>query len=261
MKGRFGWILLLGSLVLAGCQSSLVGKDPRDNLKGEQRTSSAESHLRLGYAYLQSGQIERGKDRFLRALQYAPELPKVQAGMGYYFSQVGQNQLAEVHYTEALRLDPTSSETLNSFGVHLCNTGKYSQAQVNFRKALSNQFYGTPARAYVNSGLCLLKENKPKQAIDDLREALKTEPENQQALRALTEFYLEDQKLNLATHYLNRYSRTAKSSPPLLWLQYQLATAKGDDKLATRALNTLQNSYPESDETFQLLQSLDRSNK
>lgn len=138
--------------------------------------TAAEYNIQLGIGYFREGQVDRAREKFLRALQQAPNLPEVQLAMGYFLLELQQADQAKSYYEKALKLAPNSPSVQNNFGVYLCRVGKYQKAIGYFLEAAKNAQYLTPDAAYENAGLCALKIPDKKQACRYFAEALRYNP-------------------------------------------------------------------------------------
>lgn len=144
--------------------------------------SAAEYNIRLGLGYLAEGQVPRAREKLLRALSQAPNMPEVQLAMGYFLLQINQLNQAGDYYQRALRLSPDSPEVQNNFGVYLCRAGQVRLAIKYFLRAATNSRYLHPDSAYENAGLCALKIPDKSQAKQFFEQALKFNPTRKQSL-------------------------------------------------------------------------------
>ncbi len=166
-------LILFLSLSLLACAS---------NQAEQHNPTAAEYNIRLGMGYFQEGQVDRAREKFLRALKQAPNLPEVQLAMGYFLLELKQVDQAKSYYERALKLAPNSPEVQNNFGVYLCRIGEYQKSIGYFVKVAKNEQYLHPDAAYENAGLCALKIPDKEQARRYFEEAKRYNPLRKQTL-------------------------------------------------------------------------------
>ncbi|NQD38632.1 type IV pilus biogenesis/stability protein PilW [Permianibacter sp. IMCC34836] len=233
-------------LCLAAC-SSAPSSQP-DNLASDKREKAAEARLAAASGYLDAGQMERAKFHLDKALQHAPDNANVQATLGYYYSLVSENKRAEEHFQKALRLDGDSPGVLDLYGVYLCRQGKYSKAQELFERAIAIPSNPKMASVMENAGLCALRSNAPEKADEYFRRALQHNPKQANALLEMANRELEQQRLERAKGYWDRFKEVGRDTPRSLWVGIQLAHALRDkDTVASLGLK-LEQIFPDSEE-------------
>ncbi len=169
---KFLYILFF-SIFLCSCAS----------IPNEQYNSTAaEYNVSLGFGYFRERQIDRAREKFLRALTQDPNSSEVQLAMGYFLLQLKQFDQAKPYYMKALKLAPNSPAVLNNYGAYLCETGKYQVAIKYFLDAANNPQYLHPDAAYENAGLCALKIPDKKKASNYFRKALQFNPLRKRSL-------------------------------------------------------------------------------
>lgn len=144
--------------------------------------TAAEYNIRLGMGYFREGQVDRAREKLLRALQQAPNLPEVQLAMGYFLLELKQTDQAKPYYEKALKLAPDSLAVQNNFGVYLCRVGEYQKSISYFLKVAKNANYLHPDAAYENAGLCALEIPNKEQARHYFQEALRYNPLRKKSL-------------------------------------------------------------------------------
>ena len=132
--------------------------------------------------YFREGQVDRAREKLLRALQQAPNLPEVQLAMGYFLLELKQTDQAKPYYEKALKLAPDSLAVQNNFGVYLCRVGEYQKSISYFLKVAKNANYLHPDAAYENAGLCALEIPNKEQARHYFQEALRYNPLRKKSL-------------------------------------------------------------------------------
>src|SRR5438045_8473180 len=74
---------------------------------------AANTNVQLGLAYLQSGDMQRAKQKLLLAEQQAPASTESQGAMGYFLESTGNFSQAEAYYRKAVTLNPSSGAAQN----------------------------------------------------------------------------------------------------------------------------------------------------
>lgn len=165
-------IFLLSFLAVSGCATT----KSEEAEKAKKNIKVAEIDIELGIAYLNKGDIERSKQKFLFAQQKAPQLPEVWYSTAYFFEKTGNKDLAKANYIKAVELAPKRGDVLNNYGTFLCRNGKYAESIHYFLDATKDQQYLDTASAYENAGFCALKIPDKTQAITYFNLALQTDP-------------------------------------------------------------------------------------
>lgn len=113
--------------------------------------NSAQAQFELGNAYTDAGQWEQAQAAYQKAIELDPNFQSAYANLGVVYYQLGQLDLSASQYQKALELDPTDGDVAYNLGA-----------------------------LYLQQAL--LKGNPPdpnlvKQAIDQLQQAIKLDPD------------------------------------------------------------------------------------
>jgi len=193
-------------ILLSGCSSAIEKK-----VLPQAQVRSASVNTQLGMAYLQKGDVQRAKLKFLNAIDEAPLVPDAWYSMGYFLEVTGQKEQAKAHYLQAIKLDPTNGVGHNNYGTFLCRAGQYQAGIDQFMLSAQDPRYLQIASAYENAGLCALKIPNHKLAYDYFNKAIINDPH-------LATSYLELAKLDIATGQYttarNHLSGFLNVSPP-----------------------------------------------
>ncbi|HXE79438.1 MAG TPA: FG-GAP-like repeat-containing protein [Vicinamibacterales bacterium] len=114
----------------------------------------AEAHNDLGTLLAREGDLEGAIARFRAALDAAPDYPDALNNLGYALLLSGQDAEARSLYERALELQPDFPEALNNLGLLLGRAGQLDAAEGYFRKALERR--ATYAEAANNLALVLV---------------------------------------------------------------------------------------------------------
>ena len=115
---------------------------------------AAKMNIKLGYAYLARGQVERAELKFNTALNLAPNNALVLKGMGDYYLQTDRFWLAKGFLARAYQLVPSNPEYKNNYAVALCRSGEAQKAVSLFKQLSRNPQYPGRSHAWENALLC-----------------------------------------------------------------------------------------------------------
>jgi len=214
-------VLTLLSVNLIACQA-LQTPDPAEGKK----ISAAKINDRLGIAYLDRHDIQRAKQKFLLALELAPNIPEPWYSMGYFLESTGNKEQARKYYLKAIKISPQRGDALNNYGTFLCRAGDYEGAIAYFMKATKDPQYLERASAFENAGLCSLKLPQAKGAMAYFKRALEEDPSRPASLMELAQLNYKEGNYKSARHTLDQYLQLL---PPSMQ-SYQLEK-KIDSKL------------------------------
>lgn len=137
--------------------------------------------LVLGSRAMSQLDMERVLTRlYPRALELAPQDPKVHVAMGKGLFMTGQGEKARGFYQKAIELDPACDEAYFQIGVISQNQGKEAEAKRMFLKAL--EFQPENANVHNNLGVAELQLGQYEQAIRSFEKALDIYPEHIEAI-------------------------------------------------------------------------------
>jgi len=167
---------------------------------------------------------------------------------------------AIAHLNEALKLAPKYAEAWNSLGVVYYQTKDYTQAEQCFRKAteIAPEDW-TPA---VNLGGVLLNLQRPQEALEYNRYAVKARPNDALANSQLGMTYFRLGEMEKAEQYLATAERLDPShfSHPQLLLA-EIYARRGDKASTLRELNDFVSRFPDSEVAAELRKRLAQVNK
>jgi type IV pilus assembly protein PilF len=197
----------------------------------------ARVHTELASAYYERGNMGVALEELRVAVEADPAYAPAFNVLGLVHMDLRENAVAQQHFERALRLSPNDPDINNNYGWFLCQSGREEQSIAYFLAALKNPLYNTPARSYVNAGLCAMKKNNERDAFDYFQRALRSEPDNLQALLNLASIQHKRGQLEPARAYIGRYNKLVEPSAESLWLALRIERKLGD-KSAENALAT-----------------------
>jgi type IV pilus assembly protein PilF len=197
-------LLIIGIMsCLAACQTA------QSSAEEEKKITAAKINDQLGIAYLERHDIQRAKQKFLLALDLAPNIPESWYSMGYFLESSGNREQAKKYYLKSVELAPERGDVLNNYGTFLCRSGDYQGAVSHFLKAAQDPKYLDVAAAYENAGLCSLKVPNNAQALAYFEKALAEDPGRSASLIELAELNYKLGNYKKAREHLNQYLKQA----------------------------------------------------
>lgn len=240
------WIALLFLLAgLAGCGTPSGGANA---------TASAKVHTELAGMYYEMGKYGVALEELDLAIQADRSYAPAYGVRGLVNMALREDKEAEEDFQKSLRLDSTDSDTHNNYGWFLCQRDRVKEAIPQFMAALKNPLYRTPARAYLNAGLCSNKAGNNKDAEEFLQKSLQIEPGLAQAWLGLAELSFANADYFTAKKYFTSFSeRSGSLTAEQLWLAVRIARKNGDRNSESSYGMQLRKLYPDARETQMLM--------
>jgi type IV pilus assembly protein PilF len=243
------WVPVLLGLTLAACASTAEREAEQSKKK-----QFVETHVQLGASYLERGQLDIARTMLEKALDARSDDPQANNMMALLQWRLRNVSEAEKYFRRAVDAAPANPEAENNYGVFLCQElRRYEEAIRWFEKVASNQYYGSPAAAYENAGLCLMTKPAPAEAEKYFREALRFNPRQAKSLYEMARISYDAGKALSARGFIQRYFQSAGDTPASLLLASRIERAlKNRDGEASYAVR-LTGKFPESPEALQLV--------
>lgn len=203
---RWLWIILLSSLLVA------CGTTQGPSTQETKLVSAAKINVQLGMAYLERKDIQRAKQKFILALDEAPQIPETWYSMAYFMESTGNQDAADKYYVKAMAVAPGRGDVLNNYGTYLCRKGNYRDAVNHFIKATQDPKYLQAASAYENAGICALKIPSDDEAMKYFTKAIAEEPQRAASLIELAELNYKQGNYKKSREQLNQYLEFASPS-------------------------------------------------
>lgn len=253
MKLKIAVVIILPMLIIA-CMGKKSEKDKNTSLPVATKTTAdfyraALLNVEMGKTYLEQGQINRAKQKFVHALELKPKLPEAHSAIGYFYETVGDIEEAEKHHTQAISYGDGKARYYNNYGTFLCRRSRYKEADRAFNSALKDKQYIKTAEVYENAGLCALQAHENQKAYVYLQTALNHDPNRSLASLELAGMELARDNMLAAVQYLKMYKgSTSEPTARGLWIGIQTyKKLQRNDELAS-AVMQLKSMFPESAE-------------
>lgn len=245
---RIAILALAVAFAATGCVTEKTGVlSPEPEL-----TAAAGLNVTLGFEYLRAGRRADAVAKFEKAIEQDPDNAQAFFGLALVNDQVGDHKQAKRHFQSAAKAAPDDANIANAFGIFLCKREERAAAEAQFMAAARNLNYQTPAVAYTNAGICAHGGKDLVKAEAHLREALKSDPNNQQALLELAAVSYDKGDALRGRAFLQRLRELGPSSPRTLLLSHRVEKALGDERAAARFADELKRQFPNSSEAIEL---------
>lgn len=233
-----GWLLIA---LLTGCASD-----------GNKTRDLAQIYTQMGATYFKRGDYALARERLERALENKPDYAPAHQVMAEVFSRQNRLADAERHYHTALELDGDNPTLLNNYAVFLCGNNRLADSEQYFLRAVSDPDYSTPALAYENLGMCMLRVPDVAKAEEYFKAALKHDPKLANPLVRLTRLKFDKSEFINARAFFQRYMEVGPPTPGMLFLGIQIERRLGDKSAEKRLSETLTTQFPDSPEAHQV---------
>jgi len=157
----------LFSLGLQGCSSTK---------EDEVRRLQARAYYEQGLKSLSDRQVAPGLTSLREAVRLDPDNANFHNTLGVLLVDLRRPSEAEEEFRKAIALDGGYAEAHHNLGLALAEQGRYDLAIEAYRRALSLPVYATPEVGYYNLGRAYAQVNRPREAEDSLRTAIRLDP-------------------------------------------------------------------------------------
>jgi len=213
----------------------------------------ARIHTELASAYFERGNMGVALEELRTAIAADPTYAPAYSVLGLVHMDLRENEAAQRNFERALALSPGDPDINNNYGWFLCKTGREEKSIAYFLTALKNPLYNTPARSYVNAGLCSLDQNGGRDAIGYFERALKSDPDNPLALLNLASIQYKHGQLEVARRLVTRFNKVVDPNAESLWLALRIERKLGDRAAETTLATQLRRRFAGSPEYESLM--------
>ena len=256
MNPMHGAILLV-MLTLAGCAAQQQQQHQQNTVKPlESTTSDTDTDIRsrarirteLAAGYFAQRNFGVALEEITTALATDSNYGPAHNVAGLIYAELRDDRLAEQYFQNALRINAADPDANNNYGMFLCNRKREDQGIKHLLAAVSNPLYQTPARSYVNAGMCARQRGDNAAAEEYFRSALKSQPNNIQAVYQLADLtYMRGNFVETRAH-ISRLLPVASQSPEILWLALRTERKLGDANSEASFALQLRQHFPASKE-------------
>lgn len=212
-----------------------------------KREADAMAHYKFGIAYLGDTppQLQQAFIEFQKAVDLDPRNRDAHYALGHVFFQQERYSKAISSFRKVLLIDPKDSEAHNYLGRIYSFQGEFDKALSSYKAALKNPRYTTPEKPYWNMGLMYVRQKKYTEAVSELKNALRVNPNIVAVHNLLGEVY---SKMGEKDKAIASYKEAIRITPKDINAHYNLACIyqqEGADQLADAAFNQVIALSPE----------------
>ncbi len=241
MKNGFKLFTIGIVLLMTAC----VSEPQRDS---EDINDASDYNAQLGLAYINQGRYDIALAKLKKAIEQNPDNAVAQHYIAELYRRLGEFDKAETHFEKALDLAPKNSSLLNNYGVFLCDAKRYKEAYPYFDKVLKDPLYPAKGSVYENVGLCAQAQGDIQTAEENLKFALRLNPQSPKSLLAMAQISFDKQKYATARKFYYDYLENARQTPESLWLGILLENRSGNKNRMASYKVLLKGKYPDSKE-------------
>jgi tetratricopeptide (TPR) repeat protein len=202
-------------------------------------------HLRLlSHALMKQNRLDEAEERIRFARSLHSEFPQLEEDLGSVLALKGRYDAAIPHFEKAIRQDPTLPMPYKKLGQALIAVGRGNEADDYFKMFLDRD----PHKKAVAEAIMQVQEGHTEEAIRMLRGALKSNPDNVDAMRYLASAYLKEKThLGDAEALLRRASQIAPDYAEVLMLLGSVLMERNKFSDAADAFDRLIGLQPNND--------------
>jgi type IV pilus assembly protein PilF len=220
-------------------QTSTSGEEPAERVR-------ARIHTELAASYYDLGNMPVALEEVREALRSEPNYGPAHNVAGLIYGRLKDERRAEESFQRALAISPTDYNAHNNYGLFLCDRKREREGIAHFLAAVNNTLYPFPDRSYVNAGVCARRGGDLAAAEGYLQLALKTRPNEPQALYQMADLAFLRGDLEGARAYMGRLTKVMQPNAEVLWLGLRIARRLGDRNAEASYALQLRNRYPDS---------------
>jgi type IV pilus assembly protein PilF len=239
--------MLVLAATLTACASG-----PEREAERARTQQLVQTQVQLAAGYIERGQLDIARKHLDKALELDEKSPAANSLMGVLQWRLERYDEAERHFRRSLDTEPVDPDVQNNYAVFLCARGKHDEAVRLLEQVARNPAYRTPASAYENAGLCLLRKPAPAAAEQYFRKALERNPQQAKSLLSMARLSHNKGQNLQARGFMQRYLQAAPDSGESLLLAVHIERALRDQNAEASYALRLRNKFPNSPEAAQL---------
>jgi len=222
---------------------------------------SREARFVLASFYLVNKRFDKAEEAYKALAEFDKDKPEGRAVLGDFYSAIGRLDQAIAIYKEVVAKSPDYLQGHYRLAEILMNSGDIAGAKNEIDSILKND--AKDRQAIILRARMEMQSGTPsdlKLAIEDLREALKQEPNSRTALFFMAEANFRLGQMDQARTFAGDLERNYPDYLPAKLMQVQINLAAGDAKaalqMATQLLDRLMKASPDRDTSPQMLAEL-----
>lgn len=147
------------------------------------------AHLALGGIYLELGRVQEAEECYRNAIRLAPLSTQARNHLGRLLFGAGRFSEAEVEFQQSIEIEPTA-EACARLGDLYLRLGSSKQAEESYEQAISLEPFDS--HSHFQLGALHEASGRLPEAIRHYEAGLRTNPQNDQALSAITRLRAHD---------------------------------------------------------------------
>lgn len=160
-----------------------------------ERLDEARDEFRRAYEHHMAGRIDEAIEGYRRSIAVHPTA-EAHTFLGWAMSFQGRHEEAIAQCKIAIAVDPTFGNPYNDIGAYLIELGRHDEAPEWLTRAKTAPRYEPRQFPYFNLARVYVKQNRLREAITELRQALAIEPRYEIARQELTRLQAYLSRLN-----------------------------------------------------------------
>jgi Tfp pilus assembly protein PilF len=159
------------------------------------RLDEAQDQFRRAYDHQMAGRLDEAIAGYRRSIAAHPTA-EAYTFLGWTMSFQGRHEEAIAQCKLAIAVDPAFGNPYNDIGAYLIELGRHDEAAPWLERAKTAPRYEPRQFPYFNLARVYVKQNRVREAIAELRQALAIEPRYELARRELTRLQSQLSQLN-----------------------------------------------------------------
>ena len=155
----------------------------------------ARDEFQRAYEHHMAGRLDEAIEGYRRSIASHPTA-EAHTFLGWAMSFQGRHEDAIEQCKIAISVDPTFGNPYNDIGAYLIEMGRHDEAAEWLERAKTAPRYEPRQFPYFNLARVYVKQNRLREAIGELRQALAIEPRYEIARRELTRLQTHLSRLN-----------------------------------------------------------------
>lgn len=251
-----GLVSGLLAALLAGCVASTapssgvqtVPERPSSDQPTQTRVRlAAKRHVELGMAYLKVARLGVALDEANIAVAIDTTYAPGHLLKALVYAELEQFDAARPAFEEATRLAPGDPEINNAYGWFLCSQGQETQGLSRLEQAARNPYFSTPAKAWANAGMCLMRKKDDAGAEERFLRAIAQDDQDTVSLFFLADIALRNDVPLRAKQWADALmSKKVEPGADVLWLALRVERKLGNEDAVKRLAERMRTDFPGS---------------
>lgn len=144
-------------------------------MAGDDDREAAQTHFEAGYAHQMAGRLDEAVASYRRSIAARPTA-EAHTFLGWALSLQGRHEDAIAECKIAISVDFSFGNPYNDIGAYLIELGRHEEAVAWLERAKKASRYEPRHFPYYNLARVYVKQNRLREAIAELRQALGIEP-------------------------------------------------------------------------------------